>query len=88
MPAPDSKLKYSVFYNMYVLMFSHVLYCVLGYFTGIFYAVVRHMSMLFIDNTDSVFCVCVRAPVSVFEAGIQRHDVAGMKCCSVLILCN
>ena len=27
------------------------------YFTGIFYAVVRQISMLFIDNKDSVFCI-------------------------------
>ena len=29
---------------------------ILCYFTGIFYAVVRHISMLSIDNKDSVFC--------------------------------
>ena len=29
---------------------------ILCYFTGIFYAVVRHISMLFTDNKDSVFC--------------------------------
>ena len=33
-------------------IYVHVLYC---YFTGIFYAVIRQISMLFIDNKDSVF---------------------------------
>ena len=32
---------------------------ILCYFTCIFYAVVGQISMLFIDNKDSVFCVCV-----------------------------
>ena len=32
------------------------MYYTVCYFTGIFYAVVRHISMLFIDNKDSVFC--------------------------------
>ena len=40
---------------------------ILCYFTCIFYAVVRHISTLFIDNTYSVYqsvqcvCVCMRA---------------------------
>ena len=34
-------------------MFMYYTVC---YFTGIFYAVVRQISMLFIDNKDSVFC--------------------------------
>ena len=33
------------------------MYYTVCYFTGIIYAVVRHISMLFIDNKDSVFCV-------------------------------
>ena len=53
---PDSKIKYSVFYNICVLMSMYYLVC---YFTGIFYAVVRQISMLFIDNKDSVFCILV-----------------------------
>ena len=31
-------------------------YYTVRYFTCIFYAVIRHSSMLFIDNKDSVFC--------------------------------
>ena len=31
------------------------MYYAVRYFTGIFYAVVRQISMLFIDNKDSVF---------------------------------
>ena len=30
------------------------------YFAGIFYAVVRQISMLFIDNKDSVVCILLR----------------------------
>ena len=33
------------------------MYYTVYYFTGIFYAVVRQISMLFIDNKDSVFCL-------------------------------
>ena len=62
---PDSKIKYSVFYNICVLMFMYYTVC---YFTGIFYAVVRQISMLFIDNRDSVFCILctsIEIPVHV-----------------------
>ena len=47
---PDSKIKYSV---LYVYFCSCVI--ILCYFTGIFYADVRQISMLFIDNKDSVY---------------------------------
>ena len=47
----DSKIKYTEFYNTCVLIFMHYTVC---YFTGIFYAVVKQISMLFIDNKDSV----------------------------------
>ena len=40
-------------YLLCVLMFMYYTAC---YFTGIFYAVVRQISMLFIGNKDSVFC--------------------------------
>ena len=36
----------------------------LCYFTGIFYAVVRQISMLFIDNKDSVFCILYQIALS------------------------
>ena len=49
---PDSKIKYSVFY---VYLRSCII--ILCYFTCISYAVVRQISMLFIDNKDSVFCM-------------------------------
>ena len=42
-----------MFYNIRVLMCMCYTVC---YFTGIFYAVVREISMLFIDNKHSVFC--------------------------------
>ena len=35
-------------------MFMYYTVC---YFTGIFYAVIRLISMLLIDNKDSVFCI-------------------------------
>ena len=44
--------KSSVFYNILYLCLC-IITC---YFTGIFYAVVRQISMFFIDNNDSVFC--------------------------------
>ena len=48
---PDSK--YSVFYSILcILMFMCYTVC---YFTDIFHAVVRQISMLFTDNKDSVF---------------------------------
>ena len=37
-----------------VFMFMYYTVC---YFTGIFYAVVRQILMLFIDNKDSAFCI-------------------------------
>ena len=48
---PDSKIKYFVFY---VYLCSCII--ILCYFTCIFYAVIRQISMLFTDNKDSVFC--------------------------------
>ena len=48
---------------MCVLMFMYYTVC---YFTGIFYAVVWQISMLFIDNRDSVFCIlCTSIDVPV-----------------------
>lgn len=42
---------------LYVCSHVHVLcYYVVCYFTGILYAVVRQISMSFIDNKDSGFC--------------------------------
>ena len=34
-----------------------VYYYTVCYFTSIFYAVVRHISVLFVDNKDSAFCI-------------------------------
>ena len=52
---PDSKIKYSVF-NVYLC--SCVI--ILCYIICIFYAVGRQISMLSIDNKDSVFCIMLR----------------------------
>ena len=49
---PDSKIKYSVFYVY--LCSCIIILCVIV--LCIFYAIVRQISMLFIDNKDSVFC--------------------------------
>ena len=40
-----------------------VMYYTVCYLTGIFYAVVRQISMLFIDNKISVFCKSTRHPL-------------------------
>ena len=63
---PDLKIKYSVFYSICVLMFMYYNVC---YFTGLFYAVVRQISMLFIDNKDSVFCIPPMARLGGKEDG-------------------
>ena len=46
-----SRLKYKVLCVLQYI-WVNVIYC---HFTGIFYAVVRQISLLFIDNKDSVF---------------------------------
>ena len=50
------QIKYFVFYSICALMFMYYTVC---YFIGISYAIVRHISTLFVDNKDSVFCACV-----------------------------
>ena len=57
---PDSKIKNCV---LCVLMF---MYYAVSYFTGIFYAVVRQISMLFIDSKDSVLFCSVHLVGSVY----------------------
>ena len=48
-----SRLKYKILCVLqYIWTYVHVIYC---HFTGIFYAVIRQISVLFIDNKDSVF---------------------------------
>ena len=42
---------------LYCVLFYFVYYYAVCYFTCIFYAVVRQISMLFIDNKDSVVCI-------------------------------
>ena len=49
---PDSKIKYTVFC---VYLCSCILLCII--LLVILHAVVRQISMLFIDNKDSVFCI-------------------------------
>ena len=41
------------------------MYCTAHYFTGLFYAVVKQISMLFIGNKDSVFGTLVSAVKSL-----------------------
>ena len=64
MSPPDSKIKYSVFY---VYLSSCIILC---YFTGIFYAVVRQFSMLFIDYKDYVLCI-LRVCVCVVNVRVE-----------------
>ena len=47
-------LKMGLFYNICVFMFMYYTVC---YFSVIFYSVVIKISMLFIDNKDSIFCI-------------------------------
>ena len=74
---PDSKIKYSVFYNICVLMFVYYTVC---YFTGIFYAVVRQFSVLFIDKKDSVFCTLYSVYMYYFRE-VVIFDIFSLKFC-------
>ena len=69
------RLKDKVSSVLCVLMF--MCYTV-GYFTGVFYAVARHISvyMLFIDNKDSVFCILteLRSLIENKYLGICQKD--------------
>ena len=56
--AVQTQIKFSVFHSICILMFMYLIVC---YFTGLFYAVIRQISMLFIDNSDSVFCISTRS---------------------------
>ena len=40
-----------------LILYLCIMYYTVCYVTGIFYAVVRQISMLFIDNKISVFCI-------------------------------
>ena len=52
-------------------MFRYYTVC---YFTGIFYAVVRQLSVLFIDNKDSVFCIVWRRwYTTCFGRMVKQH---------------
>ena len=59
---------------------------ILCYFTCIFYAVVRHISTLFIDNTYSVYqsvpCVCVCVCVCMRA---RAHALACIHVCACVI---
>ena len=70
---PDSKIKYSV---LYVYFCSCVI--ILCYFTGIFYADVRQISMLFIDNKDSVYIyICIKHRLLLLCTSILTHKITG-----------
>ena len=70
---PDSKIKYPVFYVYFMFMY----YYPVCYFTCIFYAVERQISMLFIDNKR--FSI----PYSVFRI---LYSVFSLFCLSVSLL--
>ena len=40
-----------------LILYLCIIYYTVCYLTGIFYAVIRQISMLFIDNKISVFCI-------------------------------
>ena len=56
MEGPKLRITKSSAALRFMCTYVHVLYYTVCYFAGIFYAVVRHISVLFIDNKDSVFC--------------------------------
>ena len=47
-----------------LILYLCIMYYTVCYLTGIFYAVVRQISMLFIDNNISVFCSITLANLS------------------------
>ena len=59
-----------------LLMFMYYTVCC---FTGIFYAAVRQISMLFIDNKDSVFCVCFDENHSTCQCGKEDRNSYGFQ---------
>jgi len=69
-----SRLKDKVLCVLCVLMFMY--YYTVCNFTCVFYAVVRQISILFIDNKDSVFCM----QISVMLVGECVHNL-GDGCC-------
>ena len=71
---PDSNRKYSVLYNICVIMF---MYYTVYYFTGIFYAVVRQISMLIIDNKDSVVCSLMYRLMDVIRSASPAVQAGG-----------
>ena len=64
-----SRLKDKILCVLCELMFMYYTVC---YFTGIFYAVVRHISMLFIDSKDSVFCIAPACSPPPFQYLLLR----------------
>ena len=60
--AHDSmKLFYWYLHYIYdLILYLCIMYYTVCYLAGIFYAVVRQISMLFIDNRISVFCINLR----------------------------
>ena len=66
-----------------LILYLCIMYYTVCYLTGIFYAVVRQISMLFIDNKISVFCVFV-----VFPSVAQSQYVCVYMCvCVRLCVC-
>jgi len=63
------KIKSSVFYSTCVLMF---MFYAAYYFTGIFHAVVRQISVLFKDNNDFVFCILMTPITGLFSLAVGR----------------
>ena len=64
---------YCVLFDWYLLCVLMFMYYTVCYFTGIFYAVARQISMLFIDNKDSVFCILYNS--SIIDANMCRCRV-------------
>ena len=63
-------------YDLILYLCLGIMYYTVCYLTGIFYAVVRQISVLFIDNEISVFCrvgmVCVHRSIMGWGGGVSK----------------
>ena len=71
--------QYAAHHAVYGNSMSYTAY----YFTGIFYADVRQISMLFIDNKDSVFCKVLAIRLAQNFAVSKRQNFTGSQCSSL-----
>ena len=66
-------LVFALYLRSYLVLMLCIMYYTVCYLTGIFYAVVRQISMLFIDNKKIVFCILYSAANLKFLRGIALY---------------